>query len=61
MEKRQQVLMQLGEYCSTTKCYDCPIYQEWSKTGAFNNCCMEYLRFPEIAKNMDDAIKERRK
>lgn len=49
--------MQLGEYCSTTKCIDCPIYKFWKITGIFKNNCMENLRFPEIAAAMDEEIK----
>lgn len=61
LDKRQQVMVQLGQYCNTAKCMECPIYKAWSETGAYNNCCMEYLRFPDIAARMDEVIKERRK
>ena len=57
MNRRQQVMMQLGQYCNTTRCYECPIYESWKNSGAYNNNCMECLRFPEVAEKMDKAIK----
>lgn len=50
-------MMQLGQYCHATRCYECPIYEAWKKNGAYSNSCMECLRFPEIAEKMDKAIK----
>lgn len=50
-------MMQLGQYCHATRCYECPIYEAWKNSGAYSNSCMECLRFPEIAEMMDKAIK----
>lgn len=57
---RQQLIMQLGEYCNYTKCQGCPVYEAWTASfgGNFQKSCMEYLRFPEIAKKMDEAVKK---
>lgn len=48
--------MQLGQYCNTAKCYECPIYEAWKANGEFNNSCVECLRFPDIAEKMVKAM-----
>lgn len=55
---RQQLIMQLGQYCNSINCRDCPIYESWAEGKIFNKCCMEFLRFPGIAKKMDEAVKK---
>ena len=54
--EKLRVIMQLGEFCTTTICHKgCPIYKSKYQTN-LHNSCMECLRFPEIAEQMADKI-----
>lgn len=52
---RTNVLMQLGEYCTTHHCKNCPI----GKLATENhNGCPEVLRFPQIAEEASKLIRQ---
>lgn len=55
-KEKQHIIMQIGEYCTTTKCTKCPIYYSEYHNQLHNNC-VECLRFPSIAKAMAQQIK----
>ena len=59
MSNKQLTIQQIGEFCTSTLCKNCPI-QKWNEESGLHNGCMESLRFPEVAKIMLEQIKYRK-
>lgn len=56
-KQRMNMLMQLGDYCTTHHCKNCFI----KKLGEENHHgCPEVLRIPEIAQHVSEVLKHRR-
>ena len=54
---RENVLMQLGDYCTMHHCKNCPIKKIAEEN---HNGCPEVLRIPEIANIISEMLKHRR-
>lgn len=56
-EKRENVLMQLGDYCTKHTCKNCFIHKIAEE---HHHGCPEVLRIPEVAHQVSETIKHRR-
>lgn len=54
---RENVLMQLGEYCTNHTCKNCP-FQKLAEEHRHG--CPEFLRIPELAQQVSEILKNRR-
>lgn len=54
--EKEHVIRQLGEWCTTHFCKDCPIRNS-IYVKEYHNACFEALRFPEVAHAMAEEIK----
>lgn len=54
---RENVLMQLGDYCTHHTCKNCPIHKIAEEN---HHGCPEVLRIPEVAKRISEILKHRR-
>ena len=54
---RENMLMQLGDYCTTHHCKNCFIKKLAEEN---HNGCPEVLRIPEIASQVSEILKHRR-
>lgn len=54
---RDNVLMQLGDYCTTHTCKNCPLRE---MAAEHHHGCPEFLRVPELAEKVSDLLKGRR-
>ncbi len=54
---RENMLMQLGDYCANHSCENCP-FKKWAE--AHNRRCPEFLVIPELAHHVSQVLKCRR-
>ena len=54
---RENVLMQLGDYCTTHHCKNCFIKKLAEEN---HHQCPEVLRIPEVAQHVSEVLKNRR-
>ena len=59
MTNKELTIRQIGEFCTSTLCKECPI-RKWNEESGLHNGCMESLRLPEVAKIMLNQIKGKR-
>jgi hypothetical protein len=54
---RENMLMQLGDYCTTHLCKNCPFKK---LAEEHHHGCPEFLRIPEMAHFVSEILKHRR-
>ena len=54
---RENVLMQLGDYCTKHTCKNCPFKK---MAEEHHHGCPEFLRVPELANRVSEILKNRR-